>query len=109
MIFITQEDELQFNTKCIMYFYASWMPYHKKMMVMLDKMEEKYKLPFYAINVDNFKSLCKRFLITSVPSVLFFSPEGNKKISGLILTSALRSAFINFVGDKNEKRNSRNS
>ena len=39
MIFITEEWELRFKFKTqAFYFYAPWMPFHKKMLTMLDKM-----------------------------------------------------------------------
>ena len=66
MIFITKESDLCFDDICVLYFYASWMPNHKKMLIMLDKMEHKYcDVKFFAINTDMFASLCKRFSITS--------------------------------------------
>jgi thioredoxin-like negative regulator of GroEL len=93
MIFISQESDLVFDNPCVMYFYTSWMPYHKKMLVMLDKMEEKYKMKFFGINADNFKPICKRFNIDSVPTVLIFDKKELKRINGLVLTSAFRKAF----------------
>lgn len=96
MIFITQEEELQVGLpQQSLYFYANWMPYHKKMITMISKMEEKYKdMPFYAIDVDQFSSQCKRFQVDTVPTVLVLK-EGKeiKRISGLVLTSAFRSAY----------------
>lgn len=95
MIFITREEEIQIDLPLqSLYFYASWMPYHKKFLVMIEKIEEKHKMPFYAIDVDQFKNQCKRFQIDSVPTILVLK-EGKevKRINGLILTSALKSAY----------------
>lgn len=78
-----------------LYFYASWMPYHNKFLTMIGKMEDKYSdIGFSAIDVDQFNSQCKRFLITSIPTVLILK-EGKevKRINGLVLTSAFKSAF----------------
>jgi thioredoxin 1 len=96
MLFITQESEISSPIAIkSLYFYASWMPYHKKMMVMIDKMEQKYKeIEFLAIDVDYFKGLCKRFNIESIPTILIINKgEELKRINGLIMTSALKSAF----------------
>ena len=78
-----------------LYFYASWMPYHGKFLTMISKMEEKYKdISFFAVDVDAFKNQCTRFSVDSIPTVLVLK-EGKevKRINGLVLTSAFRSAF----------------
>lgn len=95
MIFITQDDELNSSSLISLYFYSSWMPYHKKMIIMIDKMEQKYKdIKFLAIDVDHFKGLCKRFNIDSIPTVLIMNNgEELKRIEGMVLTSAFKSAF----------------
>lgn len=96
MQFITQEEDIQIGNKLqALYFYASWMPYHKKFLTMIGKTEEKYKdVSFYAIDVDSFSNQCKRFSIDSIPTVLVLK-EGKeiKRITGLVLTSAFKSAF----------------
>ena len=96
MFFFTQESDLQIKSKIIsLYFYAPWMPYHKKMVDMINKMEEKYKdIVFYAIDIDYFKGLCKRFNVTSIPEVIILvDGKEVKRINGVVLTSAFRSAF----------------
>lgn len=96
MIFITKEEELQVNLPLIaLYFYATWMPFHTKFLTMIDKMEKRHKnISFFAIDTDQFKSQCKRFSIDSIPTVLILQ-EGKevKRITGLTLTSAFKSAF----------------
>ena len=96
MLFLTQESELHNNAKIVsLYFYASWMPYHKRMVTMISKIEEKYNhILFIAIDVDHFKGLCKRFNVTSIPEVIItVNNKEVKRINGLVLTSAFRSAF----------------
>ncbi len=94
MIFISEESDLKFDKMCVLYFYASWVPYNKKMLVMIDKMEQKYSdINFFAINADNFMQLCKRFSINNVPTVVIFDKKELKRITGLVLTSAFKSAF----------------
>lgn len=96
MLFITREEELQIDKPLqALYFYANWMPYHNKFITMISKIEEKYKdISFSAIDVEEFKNQCKRFSIDSVPTVLILK-EGKevKRINGLVLTSAFKSAF----------------
>lgn len=96
MLFLTSEEELHFNGPIqVLYFFAAWMPYHKKMLIMLDKMEEKYQeAKFFAIDVDYFKKFISRFDVASVPTVIIMK-DGKvvKNIEGLVLTSAIKSAF----------------
>lgn len=96
MQFITQEEELQIGLPLqALYFYASWMPYHSKFLTMISKIEEKHKnISFFAVDVESFPNQCKRFSVVSIPEVLILK-EGKevKRISGLTLTSAFRSAF----------------
>ena len=96
MKFITSEEELSIGAGLqSLYFYASWMPAHKKMLIMIDKVQEKHKdIEFIAIDVDHFKGLCKRFTIESIPLVIILK-DGTEvqRIAGITLTSAFRSAF----------------
>lgn len=107
MNFLNQDIDLVISNKVqCLYFYASWMPYHKKMIHMISKMEEKYKnIEYIAIDVDFFKNLCKRFNIESIPTVLILkSGKEIKKINGLVLTSAFKTAFSDIcdsTGDNN--------
>jgi thioredoxin 1 len=95
MFFITKEDELLFNNLSVLYFYASWMPYHNKMMFMIDKIEKKYEnIKFQAIDVDFFKNQCLRFNIKSVPTIVILDNDKEiKRINGIVLTSAFKSVF----------------
>lgn len=104
MQFITKEEELKTDSKILsLYFYAHWMPYHKKMVTMISKMEEKHKnITFLAIDVDHFKPLCKRFNVTSIPEVLVLvNGEEIKRINGLVLTSAFKSVFADICNSCN--------
>lgn len=96
MKFITNEKEFLINEKYnILYFYSTWMPGHKKMILMLSKMEEKYKnINFFGIDVEFFKTLCRKFKIESVPTILLLKDNIEfKRINGLVLTSALKNFF----------------
>jgi thiol-disulfide isomerase/thioredoxin len=96
MQFITQEEEIQIDLPLqALYFYASWMPYHHKFITMISKIEEKHKnIAFFAIDVESFPNQCKRFSVESIPEVIILKGGKEvKRISGLTLTSAFRSAF----------------
>jgi len=97
MIFITNEKDLVFKDKIYaLYFCATWMPYQKKMLTMIDKIEQKYKdVVFYAIDVDSFKNVCTRFAIKAIPTiVVFLRGKEVKRINGIVLTSAFKAAFV---------------
>lgn len=96
MLFITREEELQMDKPLqALYFYSSWMPFHSKFLTMITKIEDKHKdISFSAIDVDAFKNQCKRFSIDSIPTVVILKDGKEiKRITGLVLTSAFRSAF----------------
>lgn len=69
---------------------------------MIGKMEEKHKdIEFIAIDTDHFKGLCKRFTIDQIPSVLIVKDGIEiKRITGLVLTSAFRSAFADICSSE---------
>jgi len=96
MIFITTEEEIKYGKNLIsLYFYTFWMPGHKKMITMLEKMENKYKnISFFAVEADYYKSLCRKFNIQFVPTIIAIN--NNKeigRINGMVLTSALKHQF----------------
>lgn len=80
------------------------MPMHKKMISMLNKMELKFEeIHFFAIDVDYFTSLSKRFKITSVPTIIFLKDNIElKKINGILLTSALKHAFNDILNSEDK-------
>lgn len=107
MRFILTEDEISFKDeeKYFFYFYASWMPFHKKMLKMISSMEDKYKneINFFAIDVDYFKNLCIRFDIKSIPVILIFKDKKEvSRINGLIMSSALKNVMYKLMEKKNE-------
>lgn len=97
MLFLTKENELQIQEKYVcLYFYAPWMPYHSRMTMMISKMEQKYKdVTFYAIDVDFFKNLCKRFEVDSIPTIVILNNiKEFKRVEGVILTSVIKKIFV---------------
>ena len=111
MNFILNETDINVLENSVLYFYAPWMPYHKKMINMLSSLEERYKnIKFYAIDCDSFKSLAKAYEVEEIPTILIYdSNKKRKKIVGLIMSSALKKFFNDiFVskplkGDRNGK------
>jgi len=96
MFFIVRETDFTIKEKIqILYFYADWMTYHKKMLSMLFKLEEKYKeIEFVGINTDSFPSIYKRFSVESIPTIVILNNgQEVKRVNGVILTSALKTIF----------------
>jgi thioredoxin-like negative regulator of GroEL len=96
MLFITREDELKMDLHLLaLYFYASQMPFHTKLVTMIEKIEGKYRdIHFFAIDVDQFNSQCKRFLVNFVPTIILLKDELEvKRLGGVVLISVFNAAF----------------
>ena len=66
------------------------------MKIMIDKVEQQNKnIKFYAIDIDSFPNLCKRFSIDSIPTVVITGAGGAElsRIDGMPLTSGFRKIF----------------
>jgi thioredoxin-like negative regulator of GroEL len=96
MIFITKETDVNMQVPLqSLYFYASWIPFHKKFLLMISKIEEKYHMPFFAIDIDQFPQIAKKFSVKSIPVVLVLKKgEELNRIEGLVLTSAFKSFYV---------------
>lgn len=97
MLTLVNELDLNINSGLFsLYFYSNWLPYNKKMLVMIDKIEKKFNsVNFIAIDVDAFNGLCKRYNVDSIPTVIVFKDGKEiKRINGLVMTSAFKSAFV---------------
>lgn len=99
MIFITDDNEIKYTKVLALYFYAPWMPFHKKMLEMIKKVEEQHpSINFLGIDTDSFKGTCKRFNVDSIPTVIiFWDGKGIKRITGLVMTSAFKSIFNDII------------
>lgn len=95
MNYITDENEIKIDQgKVAIYFYSTWMPFHKKFVLMIDKVKEKYKIPFIAIDTDQFHNQCIRFRVSSIPTVIVFKDGMEiKRMTGITLTSAFKHFF----------------
>jgi hypothetical protein len=95
VIFIAQEEELQIDLPLqSLYFYSIFDPYHKKLITMISIIEKIYKMPFYAIDANQFNNQCKRFMVESISTVLILkNGEEIKRMKNLILTNIFKSAY----------------
>lgn len=96
MNYLTHENELTWNSPFqVLYFNALWVPFKQKLIFMLDKVAQKYPaIALFAIDVDHFKSLCKRFNVDSVPTVLIMeSGKEVKRIRGVLPTREFVAIF----------------
>ena len=73
---------------------------------MISSYEEKNEnYLFTAIDVDLNKDLCKRFEITSIPSIIIlFKGKEVRRCNGMILTSAFKSALADIYNKYKEKK-----
>jgi len=62
---------------------------------MIDKVKEKHSsLEFFAIDVDQFRGLCSRYGVLSVPTVIvMYEGKEQTRIEGLVMTSAFIKVF----------------
>lgn len=74
MLCLSQEKELISKQRFqALYFYSAQEPFHRKMLIMLDKIEKKYpQIDIFSIDTNHFKGLIKRFNITSIPTIVVF-------------------------------------
>ena len=96
MIFINNENELTWNNKYqALYFYAVWMPFNQKVMYKLNILNEE--LPFvsiFAIDTDYFKGLCKRFDVTTIPTIIIMeNGKEAKRIEGVVHSEEFAAIF----------------
>lgn len=107
MLFVTDESELKLDCDiAVLYFYANWMPFNKKMLLMLSKIEEKNKnIIFYGIDTDVYKNLCKRFSVEEIPTIIALTyGKEIKRVKGVVMASALKSAFNDILNKVSQER-----
>lgn len=97
MIYITDESEIKNSIGITgIYFYAQWLPFHKKMKIMIEKVEREHSdIVFYAVDTDAFPNICKRFDVKTIPLTIITTDGGAeiKRINGITLTSGFKKTF----------------
>lgn len=112
MLFISNELDLEFNSKLsFLYFYSDGLLFHKKIIILFDKIESTFKyIKCYAVDIDHFENLSKiRFKITSIPTILIMKSGGKeiKRIKNIDSTSnflkMINDIYVAY-GEKNDKK-----
>ncbi len=106
MEFITSEQDINYLSKfCILYFYNNLLPFHEDTILILSKIEQKYKdTNIFAIDSDFFKTLCKKFNIISLPTVIIMLHSNElKKINNFMLQNNLFNIFDDIYKDNINK------
>lgn len=90
---------------CVLYFYSSWMKFHKRFDYMINSYENKNNnFNFFAVDVDYHKDLCKRLGVECVPLIIIlFDNKEIKRCEGLLLSSAFKAA-LNDIYDKYKEK-----
>ena len=66
----------------LVYFYADWCGKCKMISLELKKIDN---LNIVNINVDDCREICKKYLVMSVPTLIYFKKDGSyNSISGLV-------------------------
>lgn len=88
----------------ILYFYANWMPQHKRMMKIINNLPELgYNV--IVVDTDSFKDFAKANSITCVPTFLFYKNKKKlKTIEGLQMSSVINNEIYNiYLKEPSEK------
>lgn len=104
MKFLTQESDLLIQGFQIIYFYATWMSFYDNNFIILNSLQDRNCI---AIDIDYFKSYCKRFNIISVPTTLILlNGQELKRIHGLLINNFNISIndICKSIGEKNAKK-----
>lgn len=74
MLFITQETELNLSQHIsVVYFYAPWLVFHKKIYSLLQELEENFKkIKFYGVDVSQLEKCVNRFKVKSIPTIQIY-------------------------------------
>lgn len=93
MIYIMQEEDIQMDLPLqSLYFYSPQMPFHQKFITMINAQEKN--ILFSAIDIEQFRNQCKRFMITSVPTILILkNGKEVKRLTGLVPTRVFKSVL----------------
>ena len=104
MIYISSEEDLKVEGVKALYFYANWMPFNLRIKGVLENIEKKNdKIKFFAVDTDSFKSLCTRYSVKVVPTIVIVdvNSKTTPMIEGVAMASAIKSFFTKY--DKGNK------
>ncbi len=75
-------DKLVSGGKVLVYFYADWCGKCKMVSLELEKIDF---INLIKINVDDNRDICKKYLVMSVPTLLYFKKNGSyNSLTGLV-------------------------
>lgn len=93
MQLMLDEEDLK-GSRIVAYFGARWMPANKRTLRNFELLSKNYQdIKFLYVDADNFKELCKRNSIESIPHYLLINSEKGIRegINGMVLSAALKS------------------
>jgi thiol-disulfide isomerase/thioredoxin len=97
MIFLSKDTELDTKSGLsIIYFYASYLLFHKSIVDTLAEIEKIYKdIKLFGVDVEQFRGLIIRYNISSLPTILISRDEGKiiKNIIGLQAISNIKDVM----------------
>lgn len=98
MLYLIEEEDLKINKYInILYFYSPNILFYYRIINIIKELQKEYKkILCYGINVNNFKNLCNRFSIESVPTIVIFKDGIEvERFEGLIFKSEINSTVKN--------------
>lgn len=77
------EDVLKSKNKVFVLFYASWCPFSQRFLPVFDKFAEGKTQSCARVKTDDKASLCEKYSVDVVPTVLFFTNgKAAKRLDG---------------------------
>lgn len=79
---ISKLDELIKNGDVLVYFYADWCSKCKMVSLELEKLNN---LNIVKVNADDSREICKKYLVMSLPTLIYFKKDGSyNSLTGLV-------------------------
>ncbi len=74
--------EFQGDRPAVVYFTATWCPPCRKLMPLYDAASEEYagKVDFYKVDVDKADKIAAEYKISSIPTLIFITEDGDPQI-----------------------------
>ena len=88
---ISDFEKLVSGEDVLVYFYADWCGKCKIVSLELEKISD---LNIVKVNVDDSRDICKKYLVMSVPTLIYFKKDGSyNSLTGLVSSDEI----INFI------------